>query len=352
MSESKSPPVEAGTSAPEDTRFHMGASPHVHAPQTVRTIMWWVVIALLPAAAASIWWFGLEALRVLVLSTAFCAGIEYLCLRFMGTEGEVSDGSAVVTGLLLGMNLPPQSPWWLIAVGSVVAIVVAKHLFGGLGSNIFNPALTARVFLLVSWPTLMTTWMKPGIRGLLPSGLEGEALKAVTEATPLGLLKEGGIDKIASNLMDLGVGNVGGSVGEVSAAALLLGGLILLAKRIITWEIPVTFIGTVYVFTWIAQMMGSPGQFASPEFHVLAGGLFLGAFFMATDMVTSPISFRGRVVFGIGCGLLTAIIRLWGGYPEGVSFAILLMNAFTPMIDSYMRPKTFGSRTIVKKVAP
>lgn len=329
-------------------RLTVGPSPHFRSPESVPWIMGWVVVALLPGCLVSLWFFGVEALRVLVLSAAFCVGAEWLCLRTMKTPGSLKDYSALVAGILLGMNLPPTAPWWLIATGAVVAMLVAKHLFGGLGSNIFNPVLTARVFLLVSWPVHMTTWLRPGTRGWVSADAD---IAAVTEATPLGLLKEGRLQDVAASSQDLLFGNMGGSVGEIAALALLLGGAILLAKRIITWEIPVTFIGSTALITGVAYLVGGPENFAPPHFHVLSGGLILGAFFMATDMVTSPLTFRGRVVFGLGCGVLTAVIRLWGGYPEGVSFAILLMNAVVPLMDHYMRPRTFGSTTAVAEVA-
>ncbi len=330
----------SGAESPSRLLLRVGPAPHLHTPQTVPWIMRWVFLALLPGAVVSVWFFGASAVKVLLLSTLFCLGVERLCLRLLRTQGALSDWSAAVTGLLLGMNLPPTAPWWLILAGAIVAIVVAKHLFGGLGANIFNPALTARVFLLVSWPTYMTTWLKPGQRQWLAPGTD---LAGITEATPLGLLKEGRLAELREGASDLLLGNLGGSVGEISALALLAGAALLLWKRIITWEIPVTFIGAVFVVTGAAWALGGPGQHLPPHHHVLAGGLILGAFFMATDMVTCPISFRGRVIFGLGCGLLTAVIRLWGGYPEGVSFAILLMNAATPMLDHYLRPRTFGT---------
>lgn len=325
---------------PAKPLLKVGPSPHLHDRDSIAQIMFWVAIALLPGVAVSFWYFGLEAVRTMTLSVVACLAFEAASLRLLKTPGSLKDGSALVTGILLGMNLPPTAPWWLIVVGALVAMVIAKHLFGGLGANIFNPALVARVFLLVSWPTLMTTWLKPGVRGLVSAG----DLEAVTGATPLGLLKEGRLAEMAaSTSTDLFLGNVGGSIGEISAAALLLGGIVLLVRRVITWEIPVVFMATTFVATGLAYWIGGPEHYASPTFHLLSGGLVLGAFFMATDMVTSPLSFRGRVVFAFGCGLLTALIRLFGGYPEGVSFAILLMNAATPLIDHLMKERTFGT---------
>ncbi len=335
--------VEAAVPA----KLLLGSPPHVHTTQSVPAIMGWVVIAMMPAVLASFWLFGLEAVRVMALSVGSCIGIEYLCFRFMKTPGSLGDLSALVTGMLLGMNLPPTAPWWMVIAGSVVAILVAKQLFGGIGANIFNPALTARVFLLVAWPGHMTTWLNP-VRSLGPTHGLATDLAGVTGATPLAALREGAGAQQLASLGDLFWGNVGGSLGEVSAIALIIGGLILVWRRIITPDIPLAYIGTVFVITLIARLVGGEG-YASPVWHVLSGGLLLGAIFMATDLVTSPITIKGKIVFGIGCGILTAVIRLWSsGYPEGVSFSILLMNALTPLIDSYFKPATFGSRRLVK----
>jgi electron transport complex protein RnfD len=329
--------TEKRADVPALARLLVTSSPHDREGATIATLMTWVAVALAPAILVSFWFFGVEALRTMAWSVAASLAVEAACLRLLKTPGRLSDGSALVTGLLLGMNLPPTTPWWMIVVAAIVALFIAKHVFGGLGTNIFNPALTARVFLLAAWPAQMTTWLAPGVRGWVGQG----SLEAVTGATPLGLLKEGRLSEIAASSADLLFGNVGGSVGEVSALALLAGGLLLLAKRVITWEIPVTFLGTVVAVTGLAQAIGGDA-YASPLFHVLSGGLMLGAFFMATDLVTSPMTFRGRVLFGVGCGLLTALIRLWGGYPEGVSFAILLMNAATPLIDRLVRERPVG----------
>lgn len=331
--------LDTGKAAAAPDRLIVSPSPHLRSKDTTASIMMWVAIALLPGVAVSFYYFGLEAVRTMVIAIVSCLAFEFAGMKVLGTPGSLKDMSALVTGILLGMNLPPTAPWWMVVAGGLIAMVVAKHLFGGLGSNIFNPALTARVFLLIAWPVQMTTWLKPGVTGLVSA----EGLQAVTGATPLAIIKEGGPGALSGiGSIDMLMGNVGGSLGEVSAAALLLGGILLLAKRIITWEIPVFFIGTTALVTGIAWLV-NPAEYASPLTHVLTGGLMLGAIFMATDMVTSPIGFAGRVVFGIGCGLLTALIRLFGGYPEGVSFAILLMNAATPLIDHLMVPKTFGT---------
>ena len=330
---------DIGKSAAPPDRFVVSPSPHLRSKDTTSSIMMWVVIALIPGVAVSCYYFGLEAVRTMAISIVSCLVFEFACFKVLKPPGSLKDMSALVTGILMGMTLPPTSPWWLIVSGGFIAMVVAKHLFGGLGTNVFNPALTARIFMVIAWPVHMTTWLKPGTTGLISA----DQIQAATGATPLALLKEGGAEALANiGPVDMLMGNVGGSLGEVSAAALLLGGLILLVKRIITWEIPVFFIGTTALVTGIAWLV-DPTTYANPAIHLLTGGLMLGALFMATDMVTSPISFGGRVVFAIGCGLLTGVIRLFGGYPEGVAFSILLMNAATPLIDHYMVPKTFGT---------
>ncbi|MBK6897772.1 MAG: RnfABCDGE type electron transport complex subunit D [bacterium] len=317
----------------------VSASPHVHAGQDVPWIMRQVLLALLPGLLAGLWFFGLGALRVLVLAVAGCLACEWACARLVKRPATLRDYSAVVTGVLLAMNLPSGSPWWLVLIGSVVAIGLGKAVYGGLGYNPFNPALVARVFLLISFPVQMTTWV-------VPQG-PGTALDAATGATPLGAIKEAvGLgrtvaDAGAPGLRDLLLGNVGGSFGEVSALALLLGGLWLLWRGVIRWQVPVAFMAVTALVTGIAHL-ADPAHYASPLVHLLGGGLMLGAWFMATDMVTSPVTRRGLLIFGAGCGLLTAVIRLWGGYPEGVSFAILLMNAATPLIDRWTRPRVFG----------
>ncbi len=317
----------------------MSSAPHVHRDQDVPRIMRDVVWAMIPALLVGLWFFGLPALKVLIFSVGGCILFEWLYLKVAGRPMKLHDFSAVVTGVLLAMNLPPGSPWWLALVGAFVAIVIAKQIYGGLGFNPFNPALVARVLLLISFPVQMTTWAKPA--GPL-------VMDAETGATPLGAIRDavslgGTVDSVAVEpLWKLLVGIRGGSLGEVSVIALLLGGLFLLWRGHIRWQIPVTFIGSVLLITGIAHF-AAPQAYASPLVHVLSGGLFLGAFFMATDMVTSPVTRKGMLIFGIGCGVITAVIRLWGGYPEGVSFAILLMNAATPLIDRYTKPKVFGT---------
>jgi electron transport complex protein RnfD len=265
----------------------------------------------------------------------------------MGKRIAVKDGSAVLTGLLLAMNLPSNAPWWLVIIGSAFAIIIGKQIFGGLGFNIFNPALAARVFLLISWPVQMTSWPKPA------TIFSKAPVDVVTAATPLGLIKselllKNNIGEAANiSLIDMIIGNIGGSLGEVSAILLLLGGIFLIYRAYISWHIPASFIGTVVIISAIFWII-DPARYASPLFHVLTGGLMLGAFFMATDYVTSPITPKGMIIFGFGCGFITILIRLFGAYPEGVSFAIMLMNLVTPLIDKYVRPSLFGE---VKKVA-
>jgi len=326
--------------APDTRRFIVSASPHVHSGQDVRSIMRDVILALLPGLLVGIWYFGIDAVRVLALAVLGCLACEWVMNRLLGRKNTVGDLSAALTGILLAMNLPSGSPWWLVLAGSLVAIVLGKAIYGGLGYNPFNPALVARVFLLISFPVQMTRWV-------VPAG-PGTGFDAATGATPLGAAKEAvGLGRSLSEANipgpgDLLLGNVGGSFGEVSAVALLLGGVYLMFRGIIRWQIPVGFIGTVVVVTGIPYLV-APERYLDPLTHVLAGGLMLGAIFMATDMVTSPVTRKGMLIFGIGCGVLTGVIRMWGGYPEGVSFAILLMNAVTPLIDRYTKPRVFGA---------
>jgi electron transport complex protein RnfD len=324
----------------------ISGSPHVHTSDSVKKIMWTVVIALIPTMVFSFYYYGIDAVRVTAISVAACVVLEWFFQKFFLKEKPtVSDGSAVITGLLLAFNVPSNLSWWIILIGAVVAIGVSKMAFGGLGKNLFNPALVGRVFLLISFPQQMTTWTLPS-QGFIN-------VDATTGATPLGLIKaalangENPTEIVGlPSYLDMMLGNMGGSFGEVAALAIILGGIIMLVRKVITWHIPITFIGTSFVFAAILHLV-NPNLYIAPEFHILTGGLLLGAIFMATDMVTSPMSSWGKVIFGIGCGLLTILIRVWGSYPEGVSFAILIMNAFVPLINKGFKPQRFG-KIVVK----
>jgi len=318
-------------------------SPHIHKEQSVPTLMYGVVFALAPAIAMSVYVFGLKALMVMVYAVLSCLLFEFLITRFLlKKETSITDGSGIITGLLLAFNLPSSIPWWAVILGSLVAIGIGKMAFGGLGNNPFNPALVGRVFLLLSFPVPMTNWPAP-------MASRWNLVDAVSGATPLGIIKEGldaglSIPELIQKLppyYEFFIGNQGGCIGEVSGLALTLGFLYMLYKKIITWHIPVSMIGSVALFSGIFWLI-NPDKYMDPLFQVLTGGVLLGAFFMATDYVTSPMSYRGMIIFGIGIGLITVVIRLWGAYPEGVSFAILIMNAFVPMINKYLKPKRFG----------
>ena len=307
-------------------------SPHVHSGDTVSKNMQAVLIALIPAYLAGLYFFGLGALIVSLTAIVSCVLFEYLIQRYL-LKGPltITNGSAVLTGLLLSFNLPSNLPVWIVVIGAFAAIGIAKMTFGGLGNNPLNPALVGRVFLLISFPAQMTTWP-------IPLPLSMDYLDARTGATPLAQLKFGNIPDV----MDLFIGNIGGSLGEVSALALLIGFIYLLAKKIITWHIPVSILATVFIFTGILHLVYPELFIASPLIHLLTGGLMLGAVFMATDFSTSPMTKNGMLIYGVGIGIITVIIRLFGAYPEGVSFAILIMNAFTPLINMYIKPKRFG----------
>ncbi|WP_372772830.1 RnfABCDGE type electron transport complex subunit D [Mangrovibacterium sp.] len=317
-------------------------SPHVHTSDTVNKIMYRVILALVPALAWSVFMFGMEAIRVTLLAVVGCMAFEYLIQRFlMKEEPKITDGSAALTGILLAFNVPASIPSWIIIVGALVSVGVGKLSFGGLGNNPFNPALVGRVFLLISFPVQMTSW---------PVGIHAQT-DAITTATPLAILKEGvkngqPVADLLGNLptnIDLLYGNMSGSMGEISAALLLLGFAYMVWKKVITWHIPVFILGTIFVVQGGMHLI-NPDKFIEPVFHLLTGGAMLGAIYMATDMVTSPMTHKGQFIYALGIGIITVLIRNFGAYPEGISFAILIMNGFTPLINSSVKPKRFGGK--------
>lgn len=301
----------------DDYRLITTSSPHIHSGESVSRIMFSVAIALLLPTLAGIYYFGFRALALVIITSLSAILTEAVFQKLRNKPITIMDGSALVTGMLLALNLPPGLPYWMAVVGAVVAISLGKQIYGGLGSNPFNPALIGRVFLMISFTTPMTTWINP--------------VDGTTGATPLSLMKMQGI---TTDYAKLFFGNVGGSLGETCALLIIIGGMYLIFKGYVDWKIPESYLGTVAILSVIL------GQ--DPIFHLLSGGLMLGAFFMATDMVTTPLSGSGKLIFGIGAGLLTVIIRFYGGYPEGVSFSILLMNAFTPLINRFTVPKIYG----------
>ena len=318
-----------------ENSLYVSPSPHIHGGDSISKNMYGVLIALIPAFLVSLYCFGLGALIVTATSVLACVIFEYLIQRFlMKKEPTLCDGSAILTGVLLAFNVPSNLPIWIILIGALAAIGIGKMSFGGLGNNIFNPALVGRVFLLISFPAQMTTWPVPDVFPMTYTDAE-------TGATILSSLHEGGAPLPA--MVDMLIGRIGGSLGEVSAIALLLGFAFIVWEKILTWHIPVSILATVFVFTGILYLV-NPTVYVNPFIHLLSGGLLLGSIFMATDYVTSPMSKNGMIVYGIGIGLLTAVIRIFGSYPEGMSFAILIMNAFTPLINSYIKPKHFGGK--------
>ena len=320
-------------------------SPHIHGKDNTRSLMRDVIIALLPSLAVSIYFFGFSALKLTLVGVAACVAAEYLIEKYMlKTKITIGDYSAAVTGILLAMNLPPNAPWWIMVIGSVVAIGIAKMTFGGLGQNLFNPALVGRVFLLVSFPVIMTDWT-------VPDSWFRSAVDASSGATPLGIVKEAlgkgeTLQQIFADhhfsYMQMLFARVG-SVGEISALALLLGLVYLLVRKVIPPHIPFAVLGTVAVFSGILWGI-DPSRYTDPLFNILTGGVLLGSIFMATDYVTSQMSYKGMVIYGIGIGIITVLIRQFGSYPEGISFAILIMNATVPLINMYVKPKRFGRK--------
>lgn len=320
-------------------------SPHIHQTQSIPRIMYDVVIALIPAFLFSVYVFGLGALMVTLVAVLSSLFFEYVIARYLiGRNPDILDGSAVITGVLLAFNVPSNLPLWIVVIGSFVAIGIGKMSFGGLGNNPFNPALVGRVFLLISFPVQMTTWPVP-FEGRL------SITDTITGATPLAIIKEGIsngesisslMNKIPSYSSFL-IGSQSGSLGEISALLLIIGFFYMLYRKVITWHIPVTVIATMFVFSGLLWL-GNPEKYMDPVFHILTGGAMLGAIYMATDYVTSPMSIRGMYIFAIGIGVITILIRVFGAYPEGVSFAILIMNAFVPLINKYVKPKRFGEK--------
>jgi len=330
----------------------VSVSPHIKSEETTSRIMWSVSISLLPAAVMGAYFFGPKAVIILALSIISALFSEYIYQKGLKRTVSINDGSAFLTGLLLGMNLPASVPFYIPLIGSFVAVIITKQLFGGLGYNVFNPALIGRAFLLISFPKLMTIWTAPTAAFVM--------FDAKTTATPLGILKEEGLSKLIEvfgdkmNLyMELLKGHRAGSIGETSAIALLIGAAFLFFKRYISWHIPLSFLGTAALMAWVfggkdpqtGKMLLMTGD---PIIHLLSGGMLLGAFFMATDYVTCPSIKKGQILFGIGCGFLTMLIRLKGGYPEGVMFAILIMNCFAPLIDRGFKSSIFGALKVTK----
>jgi electron transport complex protein RnfD len=314
-----------------NNKLIVSPSPHVHSGDSIEKNMYGVLIALMPAFLVALYLFRIDALKITALSILFCVVSEYLIARFiMKREPSVLDGSAIITGVLLAFNVPSNLPVWILALGALFSIGVVKMSFGGLGNNIFNPAIAGRIFLLISFPAQMTTWPTPAV---------GVTTDATTSATVLSNLRFQ--PEALPALKEMFLGFEGGSIGEMSALALLLGLAYLLWKKIITWHIPVSILLSVAIFTGILYAF-DPVPMNNPLIHLFSGGLMLGAVFMATDYVTSPMTRSGMLIYGTGIGLITVCIRLWGAYPEGVSFAILLMNAFTPLINNYTTPKRFG----------
>jgi len=345
------------------------SSPHIHSGDSIRATMLSVILALMPAGIVSVYLFGWLAVFQITLCMTACIATEYIALKWMGrATAPVLDGSAALTGLLLALTLPAAIPWWMALLGSIFAIGLGKQVYGGLGYNPFNPALSARIIILVSFPLQMTTWLIPMHLGLSAIDLYDfssswqlfffgisslpHAIDAITMASPLGHVKTEWSQGIGVSealraydysYLDAFIGRETGSLGETSALALLIGGIYLMARHSITWHIPFSFIATVAILAAIASMI-DPNHYTPPLFHILAGGLILCAFFMATDPVSSPVTQLGQIVFGIGCGILTWCIRTWGGYPEGAMFAVVLMNCAVPLIDHYCRPRVYGKQ--------
>ncbi len=307
------------------------SSPHIKQSEGTGSVMLDVIIALVPAGLGALFFFGISALLVILTSVVSCILAEYIWCRLMKKPTSTGDLSAIVTGILLAYSLPPSTPLWIVVIGAFFSIIVAKQLFGGLGHNFMNPALCGRAFMLASWPAVMTKWTAPSLFGA----------DAVTSATPLAALNAGNLSELPP-LSAMIFGNIGGCIGETSGILILLGGLYLIVRKVITWRIPVFYILTSFVLGFVFSGGSLAENFTVGAMHIMTGGLLLGAVFMATDYTTSPVTPVGHIIMGVGCGLLTSLIRMGGGYAEGVTYAILVMNALTPLIDRYVKPRTFG----------
>ncbi len=350
------PAVNGGSDRMEKS-LYISPSPHIKDSDSIPKIMFFVILSLIPAGLGAVYFFGTRVIAVVGVAVLAAVLTEWLGQRVLKRPNTITDGSAILTGLLLAYNVPAEVPLWIPALGAFFGIAVGKTVFGGLGYNPMNPALLGRAFLMASWPVQMTVFQTIPRSGSL-SGID-----VITNATPLNVFKHAreilshisehsaeqvteatqAISQLYNSHNALFLGRVGGCIGETSVLLLLLGAVFLMYKRIIGWKIPLTYIGTVALLTLIFG--GTDGLFTGDAiFHVLSGGLILGAFYMATDMVTSPVTFKGRLIFGVGCGVITVVIRLWGGYPEGVSYSILLMNLTTPLLDRYTKPKVFGGK--------
>lgn len=323
------------------SKLIVSPSPHVYGNHSVKSLMYGVLIALIPTLFVSVYFFGLGAIVVILTAVLSAVLFEYLINNYvLKRPTSITDGSAVITGLLLAFNVPGNLPIHLMIIGSFIAIVVGKMSFGGLGMNVFNPALVGRVFLLISFPVEMTSWPEPSP---ITEGMLGYTDVSIG-ATPLGILQTDGLEKLNltnDSYLQYFLGNQGGSAGEIAGIALIIGLIYMLWKKIITWHIPVTVIASTALFSGIMWAV-DPTEYADPLFHILTGGLLLGAIFMATDYVSSPMSVKGMLIYGFGIGLLTVVIRIFGAFPEGISFAILIMNAFVPLLNNQFKPKRFG----------
>lgn len=315
--------MNPNTGSLEDDMLIVSSSPHLRSDGSTKKIMLDVIIALVPAMIGAVYFFGLNALKLILISVAASMVSEYVIQKIFKKEVTITDFSAIVTGILIAFNIPANSPWWLPVVAAVFGIIVVKQFFGGIGQNFMNPALAARAFLVASWPGIMSEYTLPGA-------------DAVTGATPLAILESGKIARLPS-MMDMFVGNIGGSIGETSALLLLIGGIYLIIRGVINWKTPVVYIATTAIMLFLLGV-----DTAELPYHLLGGGLFLGAFYMITDYSSTPVTPWGQIIVGVGAGILTAIIRIKGGFPEGVSYSILLMNLITPIIERFTAPRIFG----------